>query len=230
MSETFALKYSYRDPSTLFLFTQASCDLPQGSSLHPSYLLHAISKHKHIHTHTTLNNPPKISAHSPSHHRSYKDHRILQYLITCIMTETEANAPFVDVVLYAEFDIDKGSTLRESYPTFFSHYSAEFFADVMLPEGVHNREDDFTIFFLNRKTMQSPALIPAKQNDFPNASEFMYCLSVVRTTHDNTLRRGARIKAVAICSRFKVLFARRAFGTSHYYLLHYSGVYHSKAC
>ncbi|DBA03863.1 TPA: hypothetical protein N0F65_004553 [Lagenidium giganteum] len=125
-----------------------------------------------------------------------------------------------EVVLYAEFDIDKGSTLRESYPTAIAHYSPEFFADVMLPEGVHNREEDFTVFFLNRQqALKKPSADDAAA-DAANVSanehatvvvdplkNFMYCLSVVRTTYDNTVRRGARVNAVALCSQHKHCFA-----------------------
>jgi hypothetical protein len=115
----------------------------------------------------------------------------------------------VDVVLYAEFDIDKGSTLRESYPHAIAHYSPEFFADAMLPEGVHNREQDFTIFFLNRKQATEAAERTQTAQDEKTAEadplkEFMYCFSVVRTHHDATVRRGASVKAVALCSRHKV--------------------------
>lgn len=151
---------------------------------------------------------------------------------------TDGGGRMAEVVLFAEFDIDKGSTLRESYPQALPHYSPEFFADVMLPEGVHNRQEDFTIFFLNRKNatkhlLATAADIPAGagdgdviQNDVvvdsdraitPGADaaggnnatddplkEFMYCISVVHTTYDTSVRRGAKVKAVAICSRHKV--------------------------
>ncbi|RHZ37100.1 hypothetical protein DYB31_006107 [Aphanomyces astaci] len=64
------------------------------------------------------------------------------------------------------------------------HRTPEFFADMMLPEGVHNREQDYTVFFIHKD------------------SEVKYCLSVVKTMHDANVRRGARIKAVAICSNY----------------------------
>ncbi|OQR93708.1 hypothetical protein ACHHYP_02341 [Achlya hypogyna] len=97
--------------------------------------------------------------------------------------------------LYAEFDIDKGSTLRASYPEDIAtleatvHRPPEFFADMMLPEGVHNREQDYTVFFIHE---------PEKVR---------YCLSVVKTKHDANVRRGARVKSVAICSYHQFCFA-----------------------
>ncbi|KAG7399228.1 hypothetical protein PHYBOEH_009394 [Phytophthora boehmeriae] len=147
------------------------------------------------------------------------------------MTETAdvATRPLAEVVLYAEFDLTKGSTLRASYPTPFAHYSPEFFADTMLPEGVHNREEDFTIFFLNRQNAHKPladgssavegqetspdakdaesAVEEEKQSEKDPLQAFMYCLSVVRTTHDTAARRGAKVTAVALCSTHKSCFA-----------------------
>lgn len=116
-------------------------------------------------------------------------------------------ARVAEVVLFAEFDIDKGSTLRESFPRALPHYSPEFFADVMLPEGAHNRPADFTVFFLNRKRALAGAADPPADtgdDDGDPLKEFMYCISVVHTTHDTSARRGAKVKAVAICSRHKV--------------------------
>ncbi|CAI5733157.1 unnamed protein product [Peronospora destructor] len=127
------------------------------------------------------------------------------------MTADTSARPLAEVVLYAEFDLTKGSTLRTSYPSPFTHYSPEFFADMMLPEGVHNRKKDFTIFFLNRLNAKAPA---TQVSDDPRTKlgdvqdqdplqNFMYCLSVVRTTHDTAARRGAKVTAVALCSTHK---------------------------
>lgn len=170
------------------------------------------------------------------------------------MAATDSGSRMAEVVLFAEFDIDKGSTLRESYPQALPHYSPEFFADVMLPEGVHNRQEDFTIFFLNRKSatkhlLTTTADIPAAADDeeedkrsaesgsvdVPDAEagegakpaddplkEFMYCLSVVHTTYDTSARRGAKVKAVAICSRHKVRACILAVPTVGYGCAHSS--------
>ncbi|KAJ3410535.1 hypothetical protein HDV05_003665 [Chytridiales sp. JEL 0842] len=57
----------------------------------------------------------------------------------------------VDHVLVAEFDIDKGSVLRHQYP----HPTGtpeQVLAELMLPDGAHLREEDWTVFFLNQTT------------------------------------------------------------------------------
>src|SRR5690606_25541714 len=57
--------------------------------------------------------------------------------------------PVVDYLLVAEFDIEKGSTISFQYP----HNAPEdtqLLAELMLPDGVHKRDDDWTVFFLQR--------------------------------------------------------------------------------
>ena len=43
---------------------------------------------------------------------------------------------FVEAVLFAEFDIDKGSVCRVQYPRDVG--DASILAELMLPEGAHN--------------------------------------------------------------------------------------------
>ena len=56
---------------------------------------------------------------------------------------------FVESVLLAEFDIDKGSVLRLQYPEKVSEDEG-LLAELMMPEGVHNHFQDWTVFMLNR--------------------------------------------------------------------------------
>ena len=55
---------------------------------------------------------------------------------------------FVDYVLMAEFDIDKGSICRVQYPSECG--DGALLAEYMLPEGAHNHFQDWTVFMLNR--------------------------------------------------------------------------------
>ena len=56
---------------------------------------------------------------------------------------------FIEAVLFAEFDIDKGSVLRQQYPEKVSDDEG-LLAELMLPEGAHNHFQDWTVFMLNR--------------------------------------------------------------------------------
>ena len=69
-----------------------------------------------------------------------------------------ASSPsLVAYVLVAEFDIDKGSTVRHCYPDtsiMDSVYTSDYFANNMLPEGAHNRSHDWTYMLLHRNFPQ----------------------------------------------------------------------------
>ena len=56
---------------------------------------------------------------------------------------------FIEAILFAEFDIDKGSVLRQQYPEKVTDDEG-LLAELMLPEGTHNHNQDWTIFMLNR--------------------------------------------------------------------------------
>lgn len=43
------------------------------------------------------------------------------------------------------------STVRHQYPHPVEGYANDYFAEYMLPEGAHNREQDWTVLFLNRQ-------------------------------------------------------------------------------
>ncbi|KAJ3146864.1 hypothetical protein HDU86_008360 [Geranomyces michiganensis] len=55
----------------------------------------------------------------------------------------------VDAILVAEFDIDKGSALTFQYPC-STGTDAHVLSELMLPDGAHNREEDWTMFLLNQ--------------------------------------------------------------------------------
>lgn len=107
----------------------------------------------------------------------------------------------VDYILLAEFDIDSGSTLRHHYPNAVpGDHDADWFANCMLPEGIHNREQDSTHIFLNREgkrcTFQSIG------DGCEEGTLFLYGLNVVRRRRDESVRRGATVKALCVFSRF----------------------------
>ena len=91
----------------------------------------------------------------------------------------------IDFVLLSEFDILKGSTLRQQYPH-PTGIDEQTLAELMLPEGGHSRDTDWTWFFMHH---------------FLKSNEQMYALNLVMTKKDDTAQRGARMKALAICSR-----------------------------
>lgn len=114
----------------------------------------------------------------------------------------------VQYVLLAEFDIDKGASLKYQLPGEtgtdeqyvktrtpkehcwrYSHVSS-ILSELMLPDGAHLRAEDWTIFCLNQK-------IPDPDADHNNATAreeerekpLLYVLNLVRTKLDATARR-----------------------------------------
>ncbi|KAJ3049581.1 hypothetical protein HK102_012465, partial [Quaeritorhiza haematococci] len=71
----------------------------------------------------------------------------------------------VDHILVAEFDIDKGSSLTYQYPK-ETGTDAHILAELMLPDGAHLREEDWTVFFLNQRSPSAdepPVMTRARQ-------------------------------------------------------------------
>jgi hypothetical protein len=99
----------------------------------------------------------------------------------------------------------------------------------MLPEGAHNREQDWTIMFLNRTKrviddVSEQDTVGCPENSTQAAwtgdraeltteeeaeNRFLYGLNLVRTKHDKTVRRGAVVKALAVFSRYHFIDVRR---------------------
>lgn len=93
----------------------------------------------------------------------------------------------------------------------------DWFAEYMLPEGAHNRDSDFTYIFLNRNSphieedfWSSPKDRTLDKDDSGNskidcaekADPFMYGINLVKTKFDNSVRRGAIVKAICVFSKF----------------------------
>jgi hypothetical protein len=70
-------------------------------------------------------------------------------------------------------------------------YGFRTLAELMLPDGAHLRENDWTLFFLNQRSQGRT------EKDKP----LLFALNLVRTKHDATQRRGAKMMAMAVASR-----------------------------
>ncbi|KAI9893620.1 MAG: hypothetical protein M1814_006416 [Vezdaea aestivalis] len=111
-------------------------------------------------------------------------------------------------------------------------------AELMIPDGAHTRQQDWTVFFLHKdnsendgigadsaskeKRSRNPGENNGKGDDSPEDSEqysesedtdddqpegppLIYVLNLVNTKHDQTAKRGAMVKAMAICTRHSFL-------------------------
>ncbi|KZT66409.1 spindle pole body interacting protein [Daedalea quercina L-15889] len=122
------------------------------------------------------------------------------------------DAQHCSFVLLADFDIDRGAQLTYQFPQPLGTDEG-LLANLMLPDGAERQPEDWTIFFLNQTHFNTIApvlaLEPARNGDLvadgTNADDgqpsLLYVLNLVRTKLDKTVRRGAIVKAMAICTR-----------------------------
>ncbi|KAI8321316.1 spindle pole body interacting protein [Martensiomyces pterosporus] len=109
----------------------------------------------------------------------------------------------VEYILLAEFDIDQGAILKHQYPRPTGADDSHL-AELMLPDGAHARESDWTMFFLNQKAPDESGKVT---EDGP---PLLYVLNLVRTKHDKEVRRGAIVKAMAVCTRHRFIHIYQA--------------------
>ncbi|KAF9918434.1 hypothetical protein BX616_008874 [Lobosporangium transversale] len=110
----------------------------------------------------------------------------------------------VTTILLAEFDIDQGSVLTHQYPNDITSDN-HVLAELMLPDGAHLRPADWTIFFLNRAKPAPWNGNKTLTDDDTVENPLLYVLNLVRTNHDASIRRGAAVKAMAICTTHQYL-------------------------
>ncbi|OLY81700.1 Protein mesA [Smittium mucronatum] len=123
----------------------------------------------------------------------------------------------VDYILVSEFDIDQGSILKHEYPR-PTGQDPSILADFMLPDGAHARENDWTIFMINKSfsmnTTKKASALNKSYNRLPKNPSIYSTTSIplssdvfynsydqVRTKHDSGAKRGAIVKAMAVCTK-----------------------------
>ncbi|BGP31722.1 hypothetical protein JCM10296v2_003496 [Rhodotorula toruloides] len=125
----------------------------------------------------------------------------------------------VEYVLLAEFDIDQGSVLRHQYPC-STGTDEHLLAEHMLPDGAHDRPEDWTVFYLGQipPLTIDRALLAKTRSDLKGKGKavegdgadlgageedngLLYVMSLVRTKKDASVRRGALVKALAVVTR-----------------------------
>ncbi|WVF69207.1 hypothetical protein IAT40_003983 [Kwoniella sp. CBS 6097] len=126
----------------------------------------------------------------------------------------------VHFCLLAEFDIDAGATLAYQYP-YPTGTDEHRLAELMLPDGAHLRPEDWTVFYLGQTASSAVAPMLSHESSLRISSEsdrrasmmpsdratrgvagggLLYVLNCVRMKEDKKMRRGAMVKAMAICT------------------------------
>ncbi|KAJ7571850.1 docking domain of Afi1 for Arf3 in vesicle trafficking-domain-containing protein [Mycena floridula] len=119
-----------------------------------------------------------------------------------------ANGNHCSFVLLAEFHLLEGAQLKYQFPQPLG-VDESVLAMSMLPDGAETQLDDWTIFFLNQTSFNTiePVLaldLPGEENEEEQDTgkpDLLCVLNLVRTKIDKTLDRGAKVLALAICTR-----------------------------
>ncbi|RPA86583.1 spindle pole body interacting protein [Ascobolus immersus RN42] len=109
--------------------------------------------------------------------------------------------PHVEYILVAEFALKGGPSMEHQYPTEIRG-DEHTLAELMLPDQIHKRESDWTIFFLHKSADQ---VDPNAEQDPTGMPPLVYVLNLVMTKYEKDAVRGARCKAMAICTRHSFL-------------------------
>jgi hypothetical protein len=64
-------------------------------------------------------------------------------------------------------------------------------AELMIPDGVHDQSEDWTIFFLNQTSGNTISSIfaPGDEEEHEDNKDLLHVLNLVRTKHDKSVRR-----------------------------------------
>ncbi|WBW72254.1 Arf3/6 docking factor [Schizosaccharomyces osmophilus] len=110
----------------------------------------------------------------------------------------------INYIFTAVFDPDQGPVLQYQFPQ-TSRYDFRFLAEIMLPDRIHERNEDWLQFFLHfREDSQSYSLFPSvtKAIKGPNGSEVFHVLNVIHTKRERFAKRNGTLSAMAICTSF----------------------------
>lgn len=106
----------------------------------------------------------------------------------------------IEYIITAEFHIDKGPSLIHLYPEEIPGVrNLSFLPEIMIPDQIHKREEDFTLFLLFRD--KSTGEFQYLYNKRTCELEPYYLYTIVHSLKDDTYKRGSRVKSISIITR-----------------------------
>lgn len=105
--------------------------------------------------------------------------------------------PYVEYVLTADFDVDIGPTVKFQYPAPIQG-DERLMAELMLPDQIHARTEDWTVFFLYKQKESQVLEYHIPDDQVKEAATKYYVLNLVNTKFDNAVKRGATVKAMCL--------------------------------
>lgn len=106
----------------------------------------------------------------------------------------------IEYIITAEFHVDKGPSIVHQWPNEIPGYDQlAFLPELMLPDQIHKRDEDYTLFLLHRNATTAKFQYKYEHNICEKEPYFMY--TVVQNTKDDLVRRGSVIKALCIITQ-----------------------------
>ncbi|KAK6461468.1 docking domain of Afi1 for Arf3 in vesicle trafficking-domain-containing protein [Scheffersomyces coipomensis] len=108
--------------------------------------------------------------------------------------------PNIDYILTAEFHIDKGPSITHQYPSSLPGIDNLYFLpELMLPDQIHKRNEDFTVFLLYRNTYSGEFQYLFNKSKCEPEPYFLY--TIVINVKDSQFKRGSIIKSLSIITK-----------------------------
>lgn len=105
--------------------------------------------------------------------------------------------PNIDYLITAEFHVDKGPLLIHQYPLALPGiHNLPFFPELLLPDQIHKRPDDTTLFLLHRN--MSTGEFQYKYDRAACESDPYFVYTLVNNVADHSVKRGLVIKSLSI--------------------------------
>lgn len=108
--------------------------------------------------------------------------------------------PNINYIVTAEFHVDKGPSLIHQYPGELPGLEGLIFLpELMIPDQIHKREEDYTLFLLHRSTVTGQFQYKYDKTTCETEPYFVY--TIVHNLTNQNVRRGSIIKSLSIITR-----------------------------
>lgn len=108
--------------------------------------------------------------------------------------------PNVEYLISSEFHVDKGPSLNHQYPSELPGlHNLPFLAELMIPDQIHKREEDYTLFLLHRNTKTGEFEYKFDAAESEKDPYFVY--TIVNNVSDSLVKRGSIIKALSLVTK-----------------------------
>ncbi|KAF6072262.1 Docking domain of Afi1 for Arf3 in vesicle trafficking family protein [Candida albicans] len=108
--------------------------------------------------------------------------------------------PNIEYIVTAEFHIDKGPSIVHQFPNQLPGMDNLYFLpELMLPDQIHKRNEDYTLFLLHRNTTNGEFQYLFNKSTCEDNPYYLY--TIVDNRKNDEFKRGASIKSLSIITK-----------------------------